>query len=152
MKLRVAATGALATALALVTVLAPARRAQARAQSELQYGLGEAFSTAVRFVRIDKGCKVVDKDAEAAFVAFECADGEARVKKGSLELIKTGSGGVRAQLSLGDETHGMELRWLELYERKLRDERGAPLPPPPAPVKGKDAAPAPGKESRDGGV
>src|SRR6266545_6169803 len=119
MKLRVAAAGALL--LWVLVVSLPARRAEARAQSELQYGLGEVFSTAVRFVRIDKGCKVIDKDAEAAFVAFECAEGEARVKKGSLELIKTGNGVVRAQLVLGDETHGMELRWLELFERKLRE-------------------------------
>src|SRR4051794_7146462 len=120
MKLRVVAGGALLVAVAALAWLAPPRAAEARAQAELQYGLGEAFSTAVRFVRIDKGCKVIDKDADAAFVAFECAEGETRSKKGSLELIKTASGGVRAQLVLGDDTHGMELRWLELYERKLR--------------------------------
>jgi hypothetical protein len=155
MKLRVAAGSALCacvTTLALLTVLTPERRAQARAQSELQYGIGEAFSTAVRFVRIDRGCKVVDKDADAAYVAFECGDGEAKTRKGSLELIKTGAGGVRAQVVLADETHGMELRWLELFERKLRDERGAPVAVP-APAKGKDAAATGGsKEAKDGGV
>jgi hypothetical protein len=46
----------------------------------------------------------------------------------------------------------MELRWLELFERKLRDERGAPVAAP-APAKGKDAAATGGsKEAKDGGV
>jgi hypothetical protein len=41
----------------------------------------------------------------------------------------------------------MELRWLELFERKLRDERGTPTPPPPAPP----AVTAPSAK-KDGGV
>ncbi|MDB4970055.1 MAG: hypothetical protein JWN44_5744 [Myxococcales bacterium] len=117
--------------------------AQARAQSDLPYAVGEAFSTAVRFVRIDRGCKVVDKDADAAFVSFECSDEGNKVRRGSLELFKV-AGGVRTQVTLGDETHGMELRWLELFERKLREERGTPVPTTPA-------AP-PAKPAKDGGV
>jgi hypothetical protein len=104
-------------------------RVEARAQSEWPWSITETFSTAVRFVRIDKGCKIVDKDPDAAFVAFECSD-DGKTKRGSIELIKSGTG-VRAQITLGDDTHGMELRWLELLERKLRDERGTPTPPPP---------------------
>jgi hypothetical protein len=117
--------------------------AHARAQADLPYGVAESFSTAMRFVRIDRGCKVVDKDAEAAFVSFECSD-DGKVKRGSLELFKV-SDGVRMQVTLGDDTHGMEMRWLELFERKLRDERGTPTPPPPP------AAPAP-RPVKDGGV
>jgi hypothetical protein len=105
--------------------------AHARAQTDLPYSVGDAFSTALRFVRIDRGCKVVDKDSDAAFVAFECED-EGKTRRGSLEIFKVATG-VRMQVTLGDETHGMELRWLELYERKLREERGVPLPPPPPP-------------------
>jgi hypothetical protein len=146
MKLRVAAGLVLGCGGALVAgAIAGESTAYGRAQTELPYAMGEAFSTAVRFVRIDKGCRVVDKDAEAAFVTFECAAEGDKVHRGSFELIKT-SGGVRAQVSLGDETHGMELRWLELYERKLRDERGAPVPPS-APV----AAPAKAG-TKDGGA
>src|SRR3954452_8539758 len=112
-------------------------RAHARAQSDLPYAVNEAFSTALRFVRVDRGCKVVDKDADAAFVAFECDD-DGKVKRGSLELFKVANG-VRMQVTLGDDTHGTELRWLELFERKLREERGTPTPLPPPAV----AAPSP---------
>ena len=119
--------------------------AHARAQTDLPYGLSETFSTALRFVAVDRGCKVVDKDPDAAFVSFECAGDDGKVKRGSLELIKVATG-VRTQVTLGDETHGMELRWLELFERKLRDERGTPTPPPAAPPA---AAPS---AKKDGGV
>ena len=118
---------------ALLLLLVP-ELCWARAETRLQYGKEEAFSTALRFVRIDRGCAIIDKDADAAFVTFECSD-EGKLRRGSLELFKV-AGGARAQITLGDETHGMELRWLELYERKLREERGTPVPAP------KPAAPA----------
>jgi hypothetical protein len=47
-----------------------------------------------------------------------------------------GRSGVRAQVTLADDPRYVELRFLELLERKLRDERG-PAPPPirtPAPA------------------
>jgi hypothetical protein len=126
-------------ALALILALSITSNADARAQSDLPYAVAEAFSTALRFVRIDRGCKVTDKDPDAAFVSFECDDG-GKIKRGSLELFKVSSG-VRMQVTLGDDTHGTELRWLELFERKLREERGTPtpLPPPVVPKPPKDA-------------
>ena len=130
-------------ALLFVIALGFNLNAHARAQSDLPYGLSETFSTALRFVAVDRGCKIVDKDADAAFVSFECSD-DGKVKRGSLELIKVATG-VRTQVTLGDDTHGMELRWLELFERKLRDERGTPAPPPPSP-------PAAPSAKKDGGV
>ncbi len=141
---------AVALLLLLDVVLTWNATAWARAQADLPYAMSEAFSTAVRFVRVDRGCKVVDKDAEAAFVAFECSD-DGRTKRGSLELFRVAGEGprkelVRAQVTLGDDTHGMELRWLDLFERKLRDEHGTPPPPPPP------AQPAAGDRAHDGGV
>ena len=124
---------ALALMLVAAVALGVGATAHARAEAELPYGLPAAFSTALRFVVVDRGCKVVDKDAEAAYVSFECTD-DGKAKRGSVEIFKVPAG-VRAQVTLGDDTHGMELRWLELYERKLRDELGTPLPrptPPPA--------------------
>ena len=122
--------------------------AQARATSDVAYSLGDVYSTTLRFVRLDKGCKIVDKDPDAAFVAFECKEDE-RVKRGSIEMFRSSIGGrdgVRLQVTLGDDPHYVELRWLELVERKLRDERGTP---PELPAK---APPAPAKPPSDGGV
>jgi hypothetical protein len=126
---------AVALVLILDIVLSWNAPAHARAQTDLPYAIAETFSTAVRFVRVDRGCKVTDKDPDAAFVAFECPDDGGKVRRGSVELFRVNVQGpfkdmVRLQVTLGDETHGMELRWLELFERKLREERGTPIPPP----------------------
>jgi hypothetical protein len=103
--------------------------AHARAVSATPYTVAEAFSSAVRFVRIDRGCKVTDKDADAAFVTFECKDDD-QTKRGSIEIIKQANG-VRLQVTLGDDPHYVELRLLELLERKLREEHGTPVAAPP---------------------
>jgi hypothetical protein len=105
--------------------------ALARATSEVPYAQPEVYSTALRFLRVDKGCKIIDQDANAAFVIFECADGE-KPKRGSLEIWKSAAG-AHLQLTLGDDPHYMELRWLELLERKLREERGTPPAAPHRP-------------------
>jgi hypothetical protein len=103
----------------------------ARTSSETAYSVQEVFSTAIRFVRIDKSCKITDQDANAAFVTFEYED-EGHVRRGSLEIWKTANGS-NLQVTLGDEPHYVELRWLELIGRKLRDERGTPVKPSPVP-------------------
>jgi hypothetical protein len=129
---------AVAALVILDLVLTISTPAHARAQLELPYSIADAFSTAVRFVRVDRNCKLIDKDPDAAFVTFACED-DGRTKRGTLELIRVGAS-LRAQLTLPDDTHGMELRWLELFERKLRDERGTPTPPTvTAPPKPQDA-------------
>jgi hypothetical protein len=100
----------------------------------------------VRFVRVDRGCKITDRDEADGYILFECPDdaGGKNPRRGALELIPLeaqGRAGVRAQLTLTDEPRYLELRFLELLERKLRDERGAPTqrrpaPPPPTPDAG----------------
>jgi hypothetical protein len=101
--------------------------ASARATSEVPWALADVFSTSVRFVRVDKGCKLVDQDGAAAFLTFECVE-DGKTKRGSVEMWKSGSG-AHLQVTLGDDPHYMELRWVELIERKLREERGTPPPP-----------------------
>jgi hypothetical protein len=122
-----------ALALALAFVLAFSSAAFARASSDVPYSVADAYSTALRFVRVDKGCKLVDKDPDAAFVTFECKDDD-KTKRGSVEIFRQGRDGARVQIALGDDPHYVELRWLELLERKLKEERGTPPPiaPPPA--------------------
>ena len=118
------------------TTLLVSSDAFARAASDLPFSVGDAYSAAVRFVRVDRACVVTDKDPDAAFLTFECKDDD-KVKHGALEIFKTrveGRDGVRLQVALGDDPHYVELRFLELLERKLREERGNP-PPLPAPAK-----------------
>ena len=76
--------------------------------------------------------------------AFEDAPGE-RARRGYAAY----EGAAGAQAGLGDDTQGRGLRWPELSERKLRDERGTPLPPPPP---AKEPLPSQSKEPRDAGL
>jgi hypothetical protein len=127
----------MARALPLWCLLIPGT-ALAKAASDVPYSVAEVYSAGLRFVRVDEGCKVVDRDPEAAFVTFECKDDD-KVKRGSLEVFHSqvnGREAVRVQFALGDDPHYVELRWLELLQRKLRDERGTPPPlSPTAPPK-----------------
>ncbi len=112
----------------------------AGAKSHLDLGnwpIADIFTVAVRFVRVDRGCKLVEKDESAGYLLFECeGDPGKPPKRGSIELFATkgpsGADVVRAQCTLSDEPHYMEAHLLDRLERKLRDERGQP-PPPKAP-------------------
>ena len=118
---------------ALLALLFWPALASAKASVEVQYRMEEVFSTATRFVRVDRGCQITDKDPDVAFVMFECPLEDKKVSRGGLEMFATKKEGrdrVSIHLTLPDDSHGAELRWLELLERKLRDERGAPVPPP----------------------
>ena len=112
--------------------------ALAKHAQELPYAVPEVYSTALRFVRVDKGCKITDKDEGAAFVTFECEDEDDKKKRrGAIEIIPGRKDSVKLQVALGDDPHYVEIRWVELIERKLREERGTPPPlknkePPPS--------------------
>ncbi len=122
-----------ATAFAAVclAVLALPTASEARSSATFAYSLDEVYSTTVRFIRIDRGCTITDRDPHAAYLMFECKDGK-QVRHGALELYPTPDG-VRGQLTLTEEPEYMELRFLELLGRKVRDERGEPRQPVVAP-------------------
>jgi hypothetical protein len=127
-------------AFVVALVLLAAALAYAKANTDLRYRFEEVYSTAIRYVRVDRGCKVTDQDQGAAFVMFECPLDDKKVSRGAIEIFRAqdhGREGVRLQVTLPDESHGAELRLVELLERKLREERGtptAPSTPPPAPA------------------
>jgi hypothetical protein len=123
-------------AIAALVLIAPSLAA-AKSQSELPWPIEQVFSTAVRFVRVDRNCKVVDRDEPSGYLVFECPneDKPGVTRRGALELVRLEEHGrpvVRAQVTLSDEPRWVEARFLELLERKLRDERGTPPPPRPA--------------------
>lgn len=128
------------TAAVVALALLSSAVAHARATADVPYTLAEAYSTALRFVRVDRGCAITDRDGDAAYILFDCKDGE-RSKRGAVELFPQ-KRGVRVQVTLGDDTHAMELRFVELIERKLRDERGTPAPPAAAPTPPPSSSPA----------
>jgi hypothetical protein len=127
--------GAIVSALIIIvsTLIIFTSPSEAKSQSELGWSMADVLSTAVRYVRVDRGCKVTERDDSSAYVLFECpGDDGKKVKPGALELYRVERGGrelVRAQLTLSDDPRYVEIRFLDLLERKLREERGPPAPP-----------------------
>jgi hypothetical protein len=96
------------------------------------YPYESVWPAAVRFVRVDRGWKIVEQDKEAGFLRFELID-EKKSHTASLELVRTtdgeGRAAVRMQLSTTDLARFQEAPILDAIARKLRDELGPPPPP-----------------------
>lgn len=112
--------------------------AYAKSDRVVYYGFDQAWSTAVRFLRIDEGYTIVERDAEAGYVLFEVKE-ENKVFQGALEVVRTKDDrdrpALRLILRIEDRPSYMERGVLNRLERKLRDEHGAPKKraPPPKP-------------------
>ncbi|MEO6773496.1 MAG: hypothetical protein ABI467_10815 [Kofleriaceae bacterium] len=139
----------------LLLSLALASPAWARSQKTLAYPRAEAFATAVRFIRVDEGLKLIEKDGDDGYVLFELHE-EKRTFRGSLEVIDVVQDDrrqVRFVITLADRPEWQERAMLDRLEQKLRDELGAPAPAPtkkdPPPRPPQDATPEPQPPSSD---
>jgi hypothetical protein len=135
-------------ALAVATLTQPV---VARVDGSSSYSKAQTYSGALRYVRVDLGFEVVEKDPEAAYLIFKYTPpGSAKGSSvtGTLEVVEAGSG-VRVFVSLPrmPEYHERVLR--DGLLKKLRDEYGAP----PAPAKKPAEKPSPEKPpgAADGG-
>lgn len=124
--------------------LSLAAPAVARVDGNSAYSKAQTYSGALRYVRVDLGYEIVEKDPEAAYLIFKyVAPGQTKnnAVTGTLEVVEA-SGGVRLFVSLPrmPEYHERVLR--DGLLKKLRDEYGSP---PQAPKKPADKpAEAPG--------
>jgi hypothetical protein len=138
-----------AAALSVVLLAVPAVAA-ARSEKTVDYGAAKVWPTAVRFLRVDAGVKITEKDADAGYVMFELVD-EGKTYAGSLELVVADDDGgprCRVVIHINDRPSYMEAVMLDKLELKLRADHGTPPPrrPPPAkqpPEKKADPEPAP---------
>lgn len=134
----------IAASLALALALAPAPAAWARSDRLVIYAPAKVFPTAVRFLRVDAGARIVEKDADAGYVMFELTEGN-KTYPGSLELVAADSAGrpaARIVITIEGQPSYVEGILLDKLERKLRDELGQP--PPPAPSRDRVPPPGPG--------
>src|SRR5258707_10316224 len=89
--------------------------AEARVDGSSSYTKAQTYSGALRYVRVDLGYEVVEKDPEAAYLIFKYAapgGSKGNAVTGTLEVIEA-SGGVRLFVNLP--------RMPEYYERVFRD-------------------------------
>jgi hypothetical protein len=137
-----------ALVLAVLLLLPFGRPALARSTAVLSYPLTDVWSTAVRFVRVDRGYTVREKDEESGYILFDMAEGS-KTYKASLELIRAtddqGRDATRAAFSIPDLPRHFETMLLDKLAAKVREERGSPAPPAPK-------KPPEEKPKGDGGV
>ena len=133
--------------LALAVFLWPLA-ASARSEKTVAYPRDEAWPCAVRFIRVDAGLKVTEKDADAGYVLFELHE-EKRTFRGSLEVIDVVEDGrheTKLVMQIEDRPSWVEDELLNRLEQKLRTELGSPEPPPtPRDPKPEPARPDPPK-------
>ena len=132
-------------ALALTVLLAVAAplvvfwpaTAAAKSQKKLAYTFEQVWSAAVRFLRVDEGFEIVEKDADAGYVIFTVSDDGKRFR-GTMEIVRTGEKadqpGLLLLVGIEDRPAYMEQGILDRFEQKLRAELGSPRPPAPAPA------------------
>ena len=129
----------------------------ARTDRELTYRESEIWHSAIRFLRVDSGFKILEKDKGAGYVLFEYKDGEAKYTA-SLEMVRTARDNklfVRARLQIENQPRYVEAVLIDRFVRKLKDEYGDPPPaqtasPAPAPAPAAETPQKPGKSSADG--
>ncbi len=125
---------AAAAGLALAAVVtAREREAAARTAVVVSYAPDDVWPAVVRFLRVDRGLPVREKDRDAGYVLFDYPDG-GRTYRGALELVATtdaeGRAATQIVLSLGDLPRHHEIALCDRLVAKLREERGTPPPPP----------------------
>lgn len=117
----------------LASALFVGATADARVEASSSYTKSQAFSGALRFLRVDRGYDVVEKDPEAAYVLFRYPmPGKQPSSSGSVEVVETSQGTkIYVQLPRMPEYHELVLR--DALLKKLREEYGSPPPKAPPP-------------------
>jgi hypothetical protein len=131
----------------LLALLLATSSAHARSEKTLAYPREPAWAAAVRFIRVNAGLKVIEKDAEAGYVIFEFKE-EKKTFRGSLELVeivKDGRKLLRFVMTIEDRPQWVEIELLTKLERKLRAELGTPAPAPSEKPNHKDKDTSPPK-------
>ena len=107
--------------------------ARARVEADSAYTKIQTYSGALRYLRVDLGYEVVEKDPDAAYLIFRYAPtGQAKDKDkdaptGTVEVVETESRvKVFVQIPRLPEYHARMLR--DGLLKKLREEYGVPPP------------------------
>jgi hypothetical protein len=122
----------------LFVALFVARTAGARVAADSGYTKAQTYNGALRYLRVDLGYDVTERDADAAYLMFEYSPpGRTTTTRGTVEIVETADN-VRIYVQLPQMPEYHERVLSDGLLRKLREEYGAPpekkpKPPPPAP-------------------
>jgi len=126
----------LATAASLAAATGDGGSADARSTGVLPYPAADVWPAAVRFLRVDRGFPIKEKDEATGYVLFEYLE-SGKSHRSSLELVRAadadGRDATQIVVSVADLPSHYELTLIEKLGRKVRDERGQPPRPAPRP-------------------
>jgi hypothetical protein len=108
--------------------------AAASVDGDSEYTKAQTYSGALRYLRVDLGYEVVEKDADAAYLVFRYQPvGQPKDETlGTIEVVESGERvRVFVRIPRMPEYHARVLR--DGLFRKLRDEYGTPAPRKPEP-------------------
>lgn len=115
---------------------ASASNAHAKTSRKVSHSYEKVWPAAVRFLRIDEGHKVLEKDMANGYLLFEIAE-ERKLFQGSVEVIRRkdarGRDAVELILTIKDRPSYMEHGILDRMLVKIRKELGLPEDPPDEP-------------------
>ncbi len=116
-----------------------AATARARAEAESPYTLQQTYSGALRYLRVDLGYEVVERDPDAAYLLFRYEPGgeSNRVVDGSIELVKR-KATIRVFVRIPTMPSYHEGMLRDGLMKKLTDDYGEP----PSARKREDSNPA----------
>ncbi|HEY6079141.1 MAG TPA: hypothetical protein VIW29_10075 [Polyangiaceae bacterium] len=147
---------AMVVVLPTLALLAATSSALGRVDGSSAYSKAQTYSGALRYVRVDLGYEVVEKDAEAAYLIFKyTTPGQTKnnAVTGTLEVIEA-DGGVRVFVNMPRMPEYHERIFRDGLLKKLREEYGVPPTPPKKPPADKppaDKPPADKPEAPDDG-
>jgi hypothetical protein len=119
----------------LLAALLLCASATARVGGESEYTKAQTYNGALRYLRVDLGYEVVEKDPDAAYLIFryELPGQKKATATGTIEVVDAdGQVKLFVQIPTMPEYHERVLR--DGLVRKLHDEYGTPphkAPPPP---------------------
>jgi hypothetical protein len=114
--------------------IAAAPLALLQTKRTLSYPYEHVWPASIRYLRVDRGFKITDKDEEAGYIMFEFTTDAGEAGSGALELVGTEDPAGRPSTSLAAMTNGgpsyLSNSLLDGVAAKVRDERGPPAAPP----------------------
>jgi hypothetical protein len=104
------------------------RVASATSAYESGYGFERTWNAAVRFIRVDRGYKLIEKDESTGYLLFEYTSGQSASKAslGSFEIVRANDD-VRVMVALKEMPSHHEQALISAFSAKLRAEYGEPL-------------------------
>src|SRR5690606_31347134 len=100
----------------------------------LSYPFEQVWPTAIRYLRIDRGFEVTDRDEQAGYMLFEFPLEGGRTGNGSVEMFATEDASGRPSVSVSVNTGAGPVHLpnsiLDGIAAKVRSERGQPVNPP----------------------